>query len=836
MRSRTLKTELKIVVSSIILGGILGEAAPAYAQAPVLEEIIVTGQKREQNLRDISATVNVISGQQLDDLNILTLEDLERVTAGVQFIQPNPRNNLISIRGVFYDPESGSASSVDIYQNGITQRADNLFGALYDVERVEILRGPQGALQGATSPAGAIMINTTKPDLDKTTGYVRGTAADDGTNLQGALSVPLIKETLALRVTVFSDANDQAGVVNIRTGVEQDSDTDSHRLSLRWAPTENLDMTLVHQTLEQELRGTPQVVGSRSGAGAFAGAPSIPCSFLPAAEQLLCVAFTAKDRAAFAAGDAVSNRDADITTLNLDWVLGENHRLAYSYGKTESGKLSRTENDISSNLGLQNFFFAAGLGVIGDTDYRTDQSTNTVVDADTHEIRIASQDNPTWNYMFGLYSQDQETSTDFRAFSTAARYIPLTSLNGAIPGVTFTGGHIEGINFATGGTIPVNGKTEALFTSHSFKLTEKTTLETALRYQEFTGFRSSDILFDSFHQPERISIQNASVLGLPSSVADSIAQGVLQGTLANISATNIQGIPTDAQNLETDATTGSLSLKYDFSDSLTTYIAYNRSYRNGGISVLPGETLPMSALLYDEESSEAYELGFRTIAFDGRLEVNTVAYLQDFDGYQGFVRGIEYINIQGQLDPLVGGLVFNGDASIKGVEMDWRMQATDVWRVGGTFSYNKAEFDNAAIPCNIRAPGQILGLCQSSGRLPGSTELQATLFSELMMPISGSSNIFIRGNMKYSNGILSTRPVSFGEDAGETESYILADFFIGWVNESFEISAFVKNLLDEDSDIDLRNAGDPNFDINGDFTEVLLLPERSAGITVNFQF
>ena len=122
-----MKTELKIVVSSIILGGILGEAAPIYADAPVLEEIIVTGQKREQNLRDISATVNVISGQQLDDLNIFTLEDLERVTAGVQFIQPNPRNNLISIRGVFYDPESGSASSVDIYQNGITQRADNLF-------------------------------------------------------------------------------------------------------------------------------------------------------------------------------------------------------------------------------------------------------------------------------------------------------------------------------------------------------------------------------------------------------------------------------------------------------------------------------------------------------------------------------------------------------------------------------------------------------------------------------------------------------------------------------------------------------------------------------------
>lgn len=826
-----MKAQLKLVASSILLGAISGGISPAYAQTTVLDEIIVTGQKREQNIRDVAATVNVVTGDTLKDLNILTFEDLERVTSGVQLIRPSTRNNVISIRGVSFDPESGSASTVDVYQNGVTQRADNMFGALYDIERVEILRGPQGSLQGATSPAGAIIVNTAKPDLTETTGYVQATAGSAGYNLQGAVSVPIVKEKLGLRVSLYSDENEQAGVTNVRTGNEQDGDTQSYRASLRWAPTENLEMNLVHQNLDQELLGTPQIVGIRSSAAAFPGVAGVPCAFVPAPLSSLCVNFNRSDRAAFAAADAFTNREADITTFNLDWDLGENHTLSYVYGKTESEKVSRTENDISSNLGLQNFFFTL-LGVFGDTDYQTHQGTTTTVDADTHELRLASNDNPVWNYMFGLYSRDQKTTTDFSAFTTAARFIPLASV---VPGL-FNGGHIEGINFATGGSIPVNGKSEAIFTSHSFKLSETTTLEAALRYQEFTGFRTTDILFDGFHQPERISIQNASSPILPPAFAGAIAQGVLQGTLQGIRATNIIGIPPEAQNTEEDATTGTLSLRKDFSDNLTGYISYNRSYRNGGISVNPGETLPIANRFYDEETSNAYELGIRKFAFDGRMEMNAVLFLQDFDGYQGFVRGIQYINDAGQLDPLTGGLVFNGDATAKGIELDWRMAATELWNMGGTLSYNKSEFDNARVPCNVRAPGQRLGFCNSSGRIPGSSELQASFYSQLDMPISDTSKLFLRSNMKYSNGILGSRAVGVGNSSNETDSYLLADLFFGWTNGRTEVTLFAKNMLNEDADIDLRTAGDPNFDVNADFTEVLLLPERSFGVTASYSF
>ena len=831
-----MKTNLRLVSTAILFGALVGGVSPAYAQeGSLLEEIVVTGQKREQNLRDVAATINVVSGDRIDELNILNFEDLERVTSGVQLLRPNPRNTAISIRGVYFDPESGTAASADIYQNGVTQRADNLFGALYDIERVEVLRGPQGSLQGATSPAGAIIINTQKPNLEQFEGYVRATGAEAGMNLQGAVSLPLIRDRLSLRIAAFEDENDAAGVTNLRTGNAQETDTTSFRASLRWLLTDSIELNLSHQNLDQTIIGTPQIVGTRGEAAAFAGVPGVPCNFIPGGLQDLCVSFNRNDRAAFAANDAFTTRDVDITTLNLDIGVGENHTLSYVFGNTESDKVSRTENDISSNLELQNFFFNVAFGVTNDTDLMTQQGTTTVVDAQTHEIRFASNDNPVWNYMVGAYFRDQETTTDFEAFTRLVP-IPLPVLNGSVPGVTFTGGAIEGINFTTGGSIPVNGETEAFFTAHSFKLSERTPLEAALRYQEFTGFRTTDILFGAFNQPERISIQGATALGLPDAFATQIAGLVLQGTLGAIAATNIVGIPPEFQNLEQDATTGTLSIKHDFSDNLSAYFSYNRSYRNGGISVNPGETLPVQFQLYDEENADAFELGIRKVMFGGNAEVNATLYQQDFDGYQGFVRGLTYINTQGQVDPLTGGLVFNGDATIQGIEFDWRWAASENWLIGGTSSYSKAEFDNASIPCNIRAPGEILGFCQSSGRIPGSTEIQASLFSELSVPAGDNAEIYFRGNAKYTNGILSTRAVNFGEDPGRTPSYLLADLFIGYRNNNWDIAAFIKNALNEDADLDLRNPGDPNFDPNGDFTEVLLLPEQSVGLTVTYNF
>ena len=833
-----MKTKLKLIASSVILGATMGGVSPAFAQGVILEEIVVTATKRAQNVRDVSAVVNVVSGDEIDKLQLLTFEDLERVTAGLQLTQANPRNTTIALRGVTVDPESGTESAVDVYQNNVSQRSDSIFGALYDLERVEVLKGPQGSVQGATSPGGAIIIHTKKANLEEFEGFVRSTVTKgvDGVNVQGAIGIPLIKDKLGLRIAAYDDQNDRNNITNITTNRPQDSEVTSFRGTLTWAPTDNLEMSLVHQNNDQLIYGTPQLTGERKFASAFAGVNVVPCSFAPSGKES-CRRLDANDNAAVAGDDSFSMRETDLTTLNLEWTLG-NHQLSYVYGKTDATKTSRTVNDNSNNFALQQFFYAAALGVRNDTDYLTHQGTVTTVDADVHELRFASVDNERWNYMVGLYSRDQKTSTDFEAWS-AIPYIPLSIANSPRSPIVFTGGHIEGINFSTGGTIPFNSKTEAIFTAHEFQLNEKTKLEAALRYQEVERFNKTDILFGEFNQPERISIQNLQAVSLspfvPVQFAPFIAGQVLQGTLASISSVNIAGVAPEFQNPTDDSTTARFAINHDFSDDLSVYLSYSESFRQGGISITPGESLGSADLLFDSETSDAIELGFKGIYLDGAAEVNVAIYSQSFDGFLGYVTDLDYVNIQGVVEPLTGGLVFNGDAKNKGVDLDWRMATSDNWLWGGSLSYTDAKFDNALVPCNIRQPGQQVGRCASSSRIAGTPELTAVLYGEYNTELDGGMEFYARGNAKYNGGIVATRAVAFGTSAGETPSYTLLDLFMGVRGDKWEVGVFAKNILDNDSELNFSNPGD-GFDVNGDFNEIRRLQERTFGVTAQYNF
>ena len=865
------------LVAFTILAGLALASAMTLAEQEVLEEIVVTAQKREQSLRDVAVSITAVGGERIRELDILNFEDLERVTSGLQLIRLDPRNVAISNRGVYFDPESGTEPSVDVYMNGVRQREDNVFGALYDIAQVEILRGPQSSLQGATSPAGAIIINTAKPNLDEVDGYLQTSIADIGYNVQGALSVPLVSGTAAMRLAFYDDENDQSEIINRKTGRLQDVETYSARLSIELALQDDLVASFSYQYLDQTLYGTPQIKGQRDSLAAPADPPvEVACAVWPPPPRLTqrCPqTITEGDNAAFANSDTFSTRRADIYTLDVQWDLGNGANITYVLGYTDSTKSARTEHDLSSNLPLQNHLATLG-GVITDTDYQTHQTTTTVLDAWSHELRYASQGRSFWNYLFGLYVFDQETATDFRAYNTRARYIPFVdpitqqqqfppiplkglSKQGIPDGtvVTLTGGHIEGLNFATRGSIPFDREILALFTSHEFQLSDATKLEAALRWQEIEGFQQSDILFDSYYQEDNISIQNAkgtvTVAGQPSTdealvsaAVAAAAAGVLASTKARIAATRLIAIAERHQKPKNDAVTGTLSLSYDFNDEFTGFVSYNRNYRDGGVSVNPGAALADEYLLYDSEEVDALEVGIKSL-LGGRAEVNAVFYYQAFDGYLGFVRGVTYMPA---IDPatgqapaapllLAGGLVFNGDMTSMGIDVDWRALAGDKLTFGGSLNYNQSEYDDAEVPCNVREPGEVLGYCTYNGRVAGSPELQFSVFAEFVHSLS-FGDFFIRSNTKYSGGILSTRAVDFGTDPGETESYVLSDLFIGLraLDGKWEVSGFVKNLADDRADLNLYNPGDPEYDPAGYFTEVNRLPPRTYGIRAKYDF
>ena len=858
--------KLNLVLSSVVLAGVVAVMPNAYAQEAgevMLEEIIVTAQKREQRVHDIAATVTAISGAHIDDYNILNFQDLERISAGLSLTQHNPRNVTIALRGVTFDPESGTSSAVDVYQNDVVQRGDNAFGALYDISRVEVLRGAQGSLQGATSPAGAIILHTNKADLNDITGSLQSTYSDSnkGFNLQAAVSFPIAQDKLGFRIAFYRDENDGNNIRNITTGNVQDRDSTSFRASLLWKPIEDLELNLTYQNNDERILGTPALEGERTSANAFPPAPGIPCAALAVVPTLDCVSLSRSANTALAANDAFANRKADITTLNIDWTLGE-HQLSYVFGKTKSSKPSRTENDASNNLPLLNFYYNAALGVETDTNYLTHQNANTRVNGDTHELRFASIDNPAWDYMVGFYYRDQKTSTRFDAWSTAARYVPTCNLNDPRNPITFPecppppapSGYVEGVNFSTGGTIPFNLENIAIFTAHNIRLGEKSELNVALRYQEVRRFNALPIAFSALNQEDNITAvgvtatteipnpdgsDNTITVPLPPEMAGGAAISSLLGGVR--ASSNIEGIPEDQQRPKSDALTGSLSFQHAFSDDLNAYISWNRAFREGGISAAPGEELSAADLLFGDETSDSFELGTKIGFLDGRGEINIALFHQMFDGFLGYVTDLEYIREPGATGPrgvveeLSGGLVFNADATFTGLDLDWRVIFTN-YQMGGSVSWVEAKFDNASVPCNVRTGDEQLGRCISNRRIPGSPELSANLFAEYSVPLgSSATQFFVRGNAKYNGGIVATRATSAGDDPGKTSSFVLVDLFLGFNHEDWEVFFWSKNLFNDRSLLDLTNPGD-DFDVNGDFSIVRAQQRRTFGLTGRFSF
>ena len=122
----------------------------------VLEEVVVTATKREENVQDIAQTVNAVSGTAIDDYQIRDLSELAQLVSGVEFTQIDPRRAKIIMRGQTLDPDGGNDQPIQGYVDEVPLRTGEIFLQMFDTDRVEILKGAQGTLQGCllyTSPS-----------------------------------------------------------------------------------------------------------------------------------------------------------------------------------------------------------------------------------------------------------------------------------------------------------------------------------------------------------------------------------------------------------------------------------------------------------------------------------------------------------------------------------------------------------------------------------------------------------------------------------------------------------------------------------------------------------
>ena len=235
--------------------------APAQDNRPLLEEIIVTAEKRSESLQDLSQAVTALSGEDIDDRNITSFVDLSSIAPGVTVAKNEGFKTVIAIRGVGNEANQNAIAnpSVSYHLDGIYVASPfALHTDFLDLERIEVLRGPQGTLFGQNSTGGAINVITQAPDTEEFSGKADITVGNYSLiRARGSVNVP-ISDTVALRASVASHNHDGfSRNIVLDQGLDQ-ADSISARARLLWAPMENLRFNFTAQYYDENTNGAAQ--------------------------------------------------------------------------------------------------------------------------------------------------------------------------------------------------------------------------------------------------------------------------------------------------------------------------------------------------------------------------------------------------------------------------------------------------------------------------------------------------------------------------------------------------------------------------------------------------
>ena len=242
--------------------GVAQRANQAQAEAGQGDEIIVTARRRDERLQDVPQVITALTSEQLTKQNIRNFQDIQTLVPGLQIkMEANGIGSGAQIRGVQFDPNTGSTATVQLYLNDVPVDS-TVLQTMYDIGQVEVQRGPQGTLRGEAAPSGSIAITTKRPDLQEAGGYLSATGNDIGTlNFNGGFGVPIIKGIAALRIAGAYDANEGNRVRTIeRVGDARDpySRSWSGRVSLLVEPADWIRLSGIYQRYERKSRSFAQ--------------------------------------------------------------------------------------------------------------------------------------------------------------------------------------------------------------------------------------------------------------------------------------------------------------------------------------------------------------------------------------------------------------------------------------------------------------------------------------------------------------------------------------------------------------------------------------------------
>jgi iron complex outermembrane receptor protein len=739
-------------------------AASEEGDEPTIEQVVVTAQKRASALQDVPFSVAAASEQQIRDSGSTNIVDLSRNFAGLTITDLGPGQSQVAIRGIsagqiVRDLVGGVKESVGVYldESAISQALFTPDLDLFDLQRFEVLRGPQGTLFGAGSSAGTVRYITRQPVLGtfegaaESTGY-NGTDSEFGGGVKGVVNLPM-GESMALRLVGYYDQ--MAGFIDSvypGRGVREDvngGEKYGGRATLLFQPTENLSITprIVYQQLETD--GYPRIDVYNLLGNAFTTTEP---------------AVTPGERAQVTQLTEGIDDDFMLADLKIEWALG---------GVTLTSVTSYLDRDVVVLRDASQLTGSVTFGSFGGNSAETRLNSplidTTNLQEFSQELRLASDGGGAFQWLIGAFYQDidrdygQNLPTPGYDALLISRGIPPSSFFNAPPDTPYYS------------TVPFQFKQFAAFGEATWRFAEQWSLTGGLRYYDFDEDR-----FLTF-----------------------------AGAFADVGYTRQPG------STSSDGFSPRVIVAFEPNDDVLLTAQVARGFRLGGIND-PLNTGVCTAddratfsgqPNFDDEKVLNYEVGAKTLLADGRVTVNAAVFYSDIDDLQ----------VIADAGSCSSRIVLNAQAESLGAELELFARPTANWDLGLSATWVQAEITQT----RLTAAGQPIAGIREGNRLPTSPEFQAAASATYSWPfvatLEGFANFTVQHVGSSYTQLADQEPgvgcvgcpgapglFPFGDPTissftfePELPSYEIGNLRFGVKSDTWEAALFVNNVWDE---------------------------------------
>ncbi len=788
-RENTLKTSLlsvvRLSVAGLVLASpVLNAAEGNRASGTTIEEIVVTAQKREESINDVGMSIEASTGEQLKELGITDAFDLYKVVAGFSSNINYAGTAIYTIRGVGFQENSLATSpTVSVYlDEAPLQFTPMTRGASLDVQRVEVLKGPQGTLFGQNATGGAVNFIANKPTSEFEAGVTVSYGEFDAVDIDGYVSGPL-NDAWSYRVALRSQTSDDWQESYVSDDEAGEKDEFAYRAMLAFDDNERLRMLLTLSGFTNEsdtLR--PQLAGQISQNPVnginpiFAAVPLAPRK-AEAAAWSPCANTnggtpTVPNQRSWDNGcfDLESDDELFSATLRVDYDL--------------------TDDLVLTSLTSYNDFEQNGTGMDGDGAELQiyEQSHSGSMETFFQEFRLTGNfDRGTW--VAGINYEDMETFDEYMHSYGHSSVVPVF-------------GFID-----YGPVTPTSEQdvtTWAAFVNVEYSLNDSVVLQAGVRYTDqerdfngctydggdgtwaLTSFLIQDLVFAS-PNPLFVNPGECSTTG---------------------PAPDYNPVPDGHElSLDEDNTSWRVGVNWAMNDETLVYGNISKAYKNGQFPTLAGSAHSQLQPVVQEELL-AYEIGAKSTLADGSLQLNGAVFYYDYTDKQ-LLGAIE--------DPVFGALpalVNVPESHVLGYELIATWMPIDGLRISPSVSYSDTEVDGNFRNFDAFFGGTNSGLKDFSGQdFPQVPELQANLAVTYSWQVMDGWTAFVGTNLNYQDetnsffvdeckevGVTCTREDA-GELSGDTTlpvpSRTLVDVRAGIENNNWKVWLWGRNVTDE---------------------------------------